>query len=243
MQPKEFTLPFLEKTQLTADTYEFCFDRTQADITFLPGQYIRMNLPHDNADERGVTRLFSITTSTMNTKELCITTRVIQSSFKKSLLALTSGKPITFFGPFGRFTLDEADTRPRIFLAGGIGITPFLSMLRTIRDKNLPLAATVFVSLKTPEEMIFKDEMEQLTKDLQTVKVVYTITRPEASHTTWLGETGRLNQTIIAKHVPDWKSALFYMSGPPAMVDAMDEMVQEMGLPLEQLRKEKFTGY
>lgn len=259
--PKDFILPFVRKEQVAKDAWTFYFDRVKRDsagpedFDFLPGQYIRMTFDIMEPDERGTGRFFSITSSPLNKEYLTITTRILQSAFKKTLASLSPGTDVKFFGPVGRFLLDEDDKRPRIFLAGGIGITPFHSMLTYASEKNLLLPITLFVSFSTVEEIVFYDELQKISEDHPNIKVIYTVTRPEvipsAAFSTageseidvWTGETGRISVDLIKKYAPDFVSSLFYISGPPMMVDAMLALVKEMGVPDEQVKKEKFVGY
>lgn len=202
-----------------------------------------MTLDVPEPDERGSSRFFSITSSPLDKQSLTIMTRIIQSKFKKTLLNLSPGTTVKFFGPVGRFVFDETITRLHIFLAGGIGITPFRSMLLYAAEKNLSVPITLFVSFSTVEDIVFYDELIKISADHPNIKVVYTVTKPEASEKPWSGETGRISEDLIKKHAPDFMNSVFYVSGPPPMVDGMLMMVQEMGVPEEQVKKEKFVGY
>src|SRR5476649_1261945 len=100
---KQFFLPFLRKEQVAKDTYSFYFDRRKIDFDFLPGQYIRMSLPHKDVDERGTTRFFTIASSPHEEGYLMFTIKIIESSFKKALFNLQPLHPVQFFGPMGTF--------------------------------------------------------------------------------------------------------------------------------------------
>lgn len=242
--PRDFVLLFVKKEQRSKDAYTFFFDRTAvSDFYFLPGQYVRMTLDVLQPDDRGSSRFFSITSSPPDKQYLTVTTRIIQSAFKKTLLELSPGAPVKFFGPVGRFVFDETITKPHIFLAGGIGITPFHSMLFYAAEQNLSIPITLFVSFSTGEDIVFYDELRKVSTDHPNIKVVYTVTKPEASEKPWSGETGRISADLIKKYAPDFMNSLFYISGPPPMVDGMLELVKEMGVSDEQVKKEKFVGY
>ncbi|MBI2443456.1 MAG: hypothetical protein HYV40_06170 [Candidatus Levybacteria bacterium] len=269
--PKDFQLSLLKKEQVAKDTWTFYFDRTAvSDFDFLSGQYVRMTLDVIQPDERGTGRFFSISSSPLNKQYLTITTRILQSAFKKTLFDLAPGTPVKFFGPVGRFIFNDEETMPHIFLAGGIGITPSHSMLLYAAEKNLSFPITLFVSFSTVEDVVFYDELMKISADHPSIKVVYTITKPEADSsassswskiqdqldsgvpaswrvprmtTKWTRETGRINADLIKKYCPDFLSSQYYISGPPAMVDAMLAIVNEMGVPGEQVKKEKFVGY
>jgi len=204
---------------------------------------MRITLTIPTPDDRGNSRYFSITSSALDKNQLTITTRIIQSAFKKTLLNLEPGTPIQFFGPVGRFLFDETDTRPHIFLAGGIGITPFHSMFLYADQKNLTTPITLFVSFSTVEDMVFYDELMRIATEHTNIKIIYTITRPEESQKSWSGETGRITEELIRKYVPSPSSALYYLAGPAAMVMSMEEMIKGLNIPQEQLKKEQFSGY
>lgn len=241
--PSAFSLPFLKNEQVAKDAYAFYFDTSAHPFSFLPGQYIRMILPLESPDERGNRRLFSLAYSPLEKKYLRIITRVIQSSFKKALLELQPGTPVNFWGPAGRFVLDEQEVTPKVFLAGGIGVTPFISMLEYATQKRLTTPLTLFVSFSSPEDCIYYAQFIEYTKEYSQIKIVYTITRPDAT-ASWKGEIGRISETMIRKYVHDAAtSSLYYISGPDLMVDAMESIVMGMGVPEDLIRKEIFTGY
>lgn len=241
--PQEFHLPFVKKEEVGTDTYIFYFDRKNSDLTFEAGQYLRIFLPHENMDERGDKRFFSITSSPLDERYIMITTKVIQSSFKMSLLKLESGTPVRFFGPYGTFVLKEDQVFPRVFLAGGIGITPFHSMILFASEKKLTVPLTLFVSFSTAEEAIFYNELMETSKNHPSIKIVYTITRPEESKKPWTGETGRISSDLIKKYFSDVLKPIYMIAGPPKMVEAMEQLVRDIGVPSERIRKENFTGY
>lgn len=241
--PKDALLQFLRKEQISNDTYSFYFDNSSRIIDFIPGQYIRMTLPIDQPDERGKTRLFTIASSPLEKDHIMITTKIMQSTFKKTLVQLVPGTQVQFFGPMGIFTLREEETMPRIFIAGGIGITPFHSMITYVYQKKLPIPITLFVSFSTPEEVIFKDELETISKQMPTIKVIYTVTKPEGSTMQWNGETGRISKDLMSKYTEDLRYSIYYLVGPPVMVSAMLELVQQIQVPPEQVRRENFVGY
>jgi len=242
--PSDFLLPFSKKEQIAKDAWTFYFDRSaKPDFDFVPGQYIRMTLDILQPDERGNGRFFSISSSPLTAQFFTITTRILESVFKKTLSDLKPGSMTKFFGPVGRFTLNEDDTRPLVFLAGGIGITSFYSMLKYASEKNLSVPVALIVSFSTTEEIVFYDELQEIAARHKNIKIIYTVTKSEASQEPWNGEAGRISVELIKKYAPEFLNSVFYISGPPAMVDAMLVMVKDMGVPDAQVKKEKFTGY
>ncbi len=144
--PKDFSLLFLIKVQVAKDAYSFYFDRKNRELDFLPGQYVRVTLQIENPDERGKSRFFTISSSPLEKDYIVITTRVIQSSFKKTLQTLTTGIKVSFFGPTGQFVFREEEKIPHVFLAGGIGITPFHSMITYVNEKHIDVSIILFVA-------------------------------------------------------------------------------------------------
>lgn len=241
--PKDFTLPFVKREQVAKDTYAFFFDRTKETFDFYPGQYVRVIIPHPNADQRGTSRFFTIVSSPLEKAYLRIVTKVIQSSFKKSLYNMVPGTSVQFFGPTGTFYLHEEEVRPHILLAGGIGITPFISMLTYIDSRGLTIPVTLFVSFSTIDEIVYKKELEEIAKRNPKVKVVYTVTQPEQTLIPWSGETGRISQELIRKYVDNVLNPVYFIVGPPKMVTAMTEIVTGMGVAEGNICKENFVGY
>ncbi len=232
---------FLRKKQLSVDTYSFFFQRP-VDFEYQAGQYIQLALQIDHPDERGSKRDFSFVSSPTQKDELAITTRIIQSSFKKVLVVLPEQTVVDLFGPFGKFILKEGDNQ-YVFLAGGIGITPLMSMIRYTFAKNLPTTITLFTSFKTASEIIYKDELQKITHDLPSMRLVETITRPELSKTPWSGHVGRIDADWIKSNIKDAAIPYYYISGPGAMVDGLKTVVQTLGVAEDKIVTEKFPGY
>lgn len=253
-QSTPYQLPFLKKEQVAKDTYSFYFDRSSLSTDFTAGQYIRMILPHENSDDRGDRRYFTIASSPLQKDIQMHTTKIIEkrSSLKNHLFQLQPGEIVNFFGPMGNFVLPETDERPVVFLAGGIGITPFHSMILYANAIKRQVPITLFVSFSTVEEVIFFEELQNVAAENSLLKPIYTVThledpeqslRAEESQVSWGGETGRISSEMIKKYVSDIMKPVYYLSGPPAMVEAMKAIVSEMQIPPEQIKEEKFTGY
>ena len=212
-------------------------------FNFLPGQYIRMTLDIDNTDNRGNSRFFTIASSPLEKKYIMITTKIIESSFKKRLMILKPQELVRFFGPMGGFVLDEEEKEKRVFLAGGIGITPFHSMITYAHSKNLSIPITLIVSFSSVEDLVFYEELTDITKRNQFIKIVYTVSHPESSRIKWTGETGRISEGLIKKYIPNILEPQYFIVGPPAMVAAIEEVVRNMGVEGKKTFIENFTGY
>lgn len=239
---KPYTIAFLSKKELAKDTYVFYFKRPQG-FDFIPGQYNRWTLPITANDGRGSSRFFTISSSPLEKDHITVTTKIIQSDFKKALLQLKEKDEIKIFGPMGQFILDERDSRPRVLIAGGIGITPFHSMLTYAAAKHLSLPLTLFASFSIPEEMVYYDEFKKLEAKHPNIKIIYTITKPQESQVVWNGQTGRISPEMINKYVKDIPNNVFYVVGPPPMVDGTKAMLNAMRIPEDNFKTEQFTGY
>jgi len=214
-------------------------------VNYIAGQYFYFTLPSlKYPDPRGATRHFTLSSSPTEGNLLRNTTRIREESgYKKTLNELTVGSIIEGEGPNGTFLLDESEKGPFVFLAGGIGITPFRSMMKFATDKKLPIPIRLIYSNSVPEEIAFRKEIEELGKANPNIKVNMTISKPEESKEKWEGLTGRIDEVLIRKLVADVSVPIFMVSGPPAMVDAVEQVLGKLGLPAGRVRSEKFTGY
>ena len=239
-----FFLPFLKKEQLTADTYSFYFRRTGEERDFTPGQYFEMKLDIKNPDERGDTRVFTISSSPTEVGIFTITTRIIQSSFKFRLNELKPGELVQLDGPWNDLNFDESDTSPRVFLAGGIGITPYHSIVKYCLDRNMKTPMILFVSWKTREEMIFDEFFRNANNHLENFSYIPTLTEEEILVSSeWDGEKGRISSEMIKKYAYEVLKSKYYFTGPPAMVNNLKQTVIDMGVSKENITAEEFEGY
>lgn len=235
--PRKFVLRFIKKIRESEDAYSFYFEKK--DLEYSAGQYMKVVLDIKDPDDRGTSRFFTLSSSP-DEDQICITTRIIQSSFKIAFSKLSSGQEISFNGPFGNFVLTD-DKKPLLFLAGGIGITPFHSMIKYITDNKLDRQINLFVSWSSQEEMVYHEEFEKISAEHKNIIYVPTITHSDGN--TWDGETGRIDKGKIEKHAEHFSDSIFYLSGPQVMVEAMEKMVGEMGITDEQIKTDKFPGY
>src|SRR3990167_7992904 len=236
ISPSQYKTKFIRREQLTEDTYSHYFEKPLG-FEFAPGQYNRWFLNIENPDERGSRRPFTIASSPLE-KDLMVTTKKGITSFKKKFFDLKEGEELDIFGPLGTFVLNEQDLKPKVFLAGGIGITPYYSMLTYAFEKKLKNNITLLASFSNKSETIYFDELTKVSKDLPNIKIIYTLTKEELPGF----ENGRINEEVIRKYA-DVSSSVFYIVGPPAMVSSMEELVANMGVSEERIDIENFTGY
>lgn len=235
-------MKILKNLKIAERTLAFFLEKPEG-FSFLPGQFIVLyliNPPED--DPKGNFRTFSIASAPFE-DNLMISTRMGGSIFKKILNDLPEGTQVKIRGPAGSFILDERDGRPAVFLVGGIGITPVRSiLLQAVRD-GIQRKISVFYSNRKPEDSAFLDELMLLEKDRPLIKIIPTMTDMEESGEEWEGERGFINEEMINRYVPDPLGCVFYIVGPPSMVDAMKGLIRRMGIEESFIRTEEFLGY
>lgn len=238
-------LKLKQKIEIGPNIYFLLF-KGDRKINFKAGQFLEWTLKHENFDTRGVRRFFTIASSpTEEGLGIGVKFNEKGSSFKQKLLSLKTGDEITVSGLGGDFTLPKDASKKLVFIAGGIGATPFRSMIKYLLDKNEKRDITLFYSAKTKEEFVFKEIFNAAQKELG-IKVIYkeTLKAPlERKLSSSAYETGILDKEKILKEVPDFKDRTFYISGPPPMVDAFCKTLSEMGLSSSQIKTDYFPGY
>ncbi len=234
-----------DKRQETPSVYSFLFKPTET-INFTAGQFIRLIVPHENPDSRGIKRSFSIASSPTE-DFLMVTTRFIDggSSFKKALLALLVGSSIEAEGPYGSFVLPN-DSSPCIFITGGVGITPVRSILKYATDKRLVNQLTLLYSNRTGEEIAHQEFLDKLPTQNPNLEITYALTRLEPTanlknNHNW--RAGRIDKQLIKEQIKDGERTLFYLSGPMTMVADFYSLLKEMGIEDSRIKRENFPGY
>src|SRR5687768_3834987 len=164
------------------------------ELDFRPGQYFFVTLPDvGHQDERGLRRHITVVTSPNEKGVLGFATRMRDSAFKRTLRELPVGSEVDVEPPKGKFSLPDDTSRPLVFVAGGIGITVFRSMLRYIQEERLPYRVTLIYSNRDRESTAFLDELRELEKEIDGLRVVLTMTDEPG----WEGETRRLDADVL----------------------------------------------
>ena len=230
-----------EKREVAKGTLLVVFDLLGEEVEFTPGQYFFVNLldpPYD--DERGARRHFSVVTSPNERGRLGFCTRLRESAFKRSLAELPVGAEAEVEEPKGSFLLPEDTNQPYVFLAGGIGITVFRSMLRYIAEEDLPHRVTLIYSNRDQESTPFLQELSELERTRTNFDLVLTMT-DDAS---WNGETRRIGLELLRDRLSDdLPSYAYRVAGPPAMVDSVVATLQAAEVPEELVSVDRFSGY
>jgi len=227
-------LKLIKKLDEARGTKSF-FWEPETKVDFSPGQYFYFTLPKLNyPDTRGVTRHFTISSSPTENL-LRLTTRIRQESgYKKTLDELPIGVIVEGEGPNGTLYLDKEVSGTQIFVVGGIGITPFRSMIKYNIDKSLKIPMYLIYS-NSDSDFVFKKELDDWQKENDYIKIAYFDS----------SVSGHLDAAKLSSLLPkyDIQHTTFWLVGPPPFTDALENVFQKMKIPSDQIRSEKFTGY
>lgn len=228
--------------EVAEGTVAFHFEKPDG-FNFKAGQFLNLTLiDPPETDGKGNRRNFSIA-SAPEENDLMIATRMRNTAFKRVLKQIPLQKEVKMAGPFGSFTLHQDQSRPAVFLTGGIGITPFRSIVVEAARKKLRHRLFLFYSTRRPEDAAFLDELRQLETENPNYKLIATMTQLEKSQRAWDGKTGYLDREMLAEVIPDLTLPIYYSAGPPAMVAAMRKMLETSGVSEDNIRTEDFAGY
>jgi ferredoxin-NADP reductase len=237
------TLVLREKKKLAEGTMAFCFGTDGQPFVFKPGQCVRITLLDPlYKDKKGDARDFSIASSP-GEPSLMIATRMTGSAFKRSLADLPVGSGVQVNGPYGEFLLNVDPMRPAVFLAGGIGITPFRSMIKHTIEQHSPQRLTLVYSNRTPDDAAFLDELQDLEKEHPNFRLIATMTQPQNPGKTWTGRTGYVDVQFVKDHLRDQTPSVYYVAGPPRFVSAIAEALATAGVKEGDIRTDEFFGY
>lgn len=242
VKPTMYLVKLHDRQAVAEDTLAFRFTRPEG-FAFEAGQFVELTLTNPLlTDAGGNTRAFSIA-SAPHEGSLLVATRLRDTPFKRVLATLPLGARVKLEGPFGNLGLHADATRPAVFLAGGIGITPFRSMLRHASHAGLRHRMLLLSSNRRPEDAPFLSELESLQRELPSYTFVPTMTAMERSHRRWRGETGWIDRDMLSRYMGNLTAPIYYIAGPPAMVQNLQAMLIEAGIPEEAIRTEAFAGY
>ena len=238
----QFETQLLRSETVAEGTMAFHFVRP-AGFKFDAGQSINVSLiDPPETDQKGKARAFSIVSAPYE-DEVVVATRMRDTAFKRVLKAMPAGGRVNLRGPAGKFTLDGTDTRPAVFLAGGIGITPFVSLSRQAAHGQLARELWLFYSNRRPEDAAFLDELQALRQRNPRFRFVGTMTELEKSSRPWSGETGFLDRAMLERHLKDLAAAVYYVAGPPGLVETMSKLLADARVKDEAIRTDEFFGY
>ena len=261
--PYQIELTLMEKDKVEdTDVMSFQFNKHDYDydlenktlLDYTAGQFAFFDIGEVYNDSKGPIRHFTISSSPTE-NFIMFSTRIRDSPYKKRLSTLEKGAKVKVRGPEGQFVLHQDSTNSAIFLSGGIGVTPFRSMIKYATDMQLPVKIIMFDSNRNRNNILFKKEFDEWANMNKNLKIIYTISEKDQNNeqsslsstaNDWKGEYGRINKAMILKYVDTsvLNNSIFYICGPPSMLKAMQSLLQEdLEIPKEKIKVEEFIGY
>ena len=232
----------LNRADAGEGTMAFHFERPPG-FDFKPGQSADLTLlDPPETDSEGNVRTFSIASAPFE-DQLMFATRMRDTAFKRSLKKVPLGTVVKMDSAMGSFTLHKNSAKPAVFLAGGIGITPFSSIVRQADHDRAPHRLYLFYSNRRPEDAPFFEFLQNLEKTSPNFRFIATMTEMSRSKKTWKGETGRINKDMLSRYLNDLRGPIYYIAGPPAMVSLMRKMLVASGVDEDDIRTDEFAGY
>jgi len=231
----EFETKVKEIVSRTPRVKSFRFPRPPS-FDYKAGQFMFITIKIGEGDAR---KHFTISSSPTEREPIEFTKKLTGHRFSDALDALKAGDWAKIAGPYGNFTF-EGEFEKIGMLSGGIGITPLRSICRYCTDTRLDTKITLLYGNNTEKDIVFGKELEEMQEQNKNLKVVFTVS--EASES-WTGHIGRINAEMIIKEISDYKKRTFYTCGPPAMVEAMENLLKDLNISQEKIKKENFPGY
>lgn len=207
-----------------------------SNLDYLPGQFFFVTL---KSNGKVLKKHFSFSSSPTEQDHIEFTKKLTNSEFSGALKKLGKNDWAEIEAPFGKFTF-IGEFNKIALLAGGIGITPFRSICRYCTDKQLKNRITLIYGNKTEEDIVFRKEFEDMQRLNKNLKCVFTINEDNDS---WKGLTGFINSNMIRKEISDYKNTIFFLCGPPGMVEALKGIINQLGIAADNIKAEYFTGY
>lgn len=237
-----FTSHLVGSWRVAEQTMAFRFERPPK-WTFAAGQFVDITLMNcPKTDAEGSVHGFSLA-SAPDEETLMVTTRMRDTAFKRTLGAALPETEVRIEGPFGDFRLHHDGARPSVMLAGGIGITPFRSMILDATHRKLQHQIFLFYFNRRPEDAPFLDELHHIESQNSNYTFIGIMTQAERSRHFWTGETGRLDHSMLERYLNDVRNPIYYVAGPASMVKGVREILTSADIDEDDIRTEEFAGY
>lgn len=213
----------------------FQFERP-LEFKYRPGQFFFITIDINGIETK---KHFTISSDPSQKKILEFTKKLTGHEFSNALDELKEGDWARIDGAYGNFTFEGEFARVGM-LTGGIGITPLRSMISFCNNQQIKCNIVLLYTNRNEEDIIFRKELENIQNSNPNIKVVLTLTKPDEN---WDGYSRRIDKEMILKEIPDFKERIFFTCGPPKLVDSMVEILDEIKVDKEKIRKENFPGY
>lgn len=243
MSPRIKLFPTLQKKiRLTPDSVDFVFNPNRK-LNYHPGQYMEWTLPHHAVDSRGDRRMFTLASSPTE-EDIRIGVKFYDkgSTYKEAMLQMTEKTAIVADQISGDFTLPNNSKQKIVFIAGGIGITPYRSMIKYLIDKNQPRDIILLYSANNKEDFAYSGVLEKARQQLG-IKTIYVITDSKETIKHEDVRMGRITAEMIKADIPDYQERLFYISGSLPLVSGIKKTLRSLGLSNKQIKTDDFSGY
>lgn len=238
----DWRLRLVEREEIAQQTTAFYLEKPPG-LTFAPGQFVDLGLVDlPEWDEEGTTRSMTISSAPWEDR-LMFAMRMRNTPYKRRLGQLPLGSELTIDEPAGAFTLQTDAGRPVVFLAGGIGVTPFRSMIRQAVHDGRQQRVFLFYSNRRPEDAAFLEDFRALAREHEWFTFVPTMTQPWQSQRAWTEETEYIGPKLIARHTGGLDHAVYYLAGPPAMIQSVNQALVEAGVKRSDINADPFDGY
>lgn len=236
------TSKLMRREEVAEGIMAFHFEKPP-EFDFRPGQYADLTLSNPpETDAEGNTRTFSIASAPFE-NELIFTTRMRDTAFKRSLKNIALATEVQISPAAGSFTLHKNRAKAAVFLAGGIGITPFHSIVRQADRDRLKQDLYLFYSNRRPEDAAFLETLQLLETTNPNFRLICTMTEMSKSKKEWKGETVLIDKEMLSRHLAALQGPIYYIAGPPTMVAAIQKTLVSAGVEEDDIRAEEFSGY
>ncbi len=230
------------KEEVAEGTMAFYLQKPE-DFIYISGQHATFRIINPTeTDEEGDSRTFSFVT-TPDQNEIGFTTRMRDSAFKRILKDASPGLEIEVKNPRGSMILPSDSSRPLVFMAGGIGITPLISMVRQATKSQSPQKINLFYANRTIPQTAFLKELSETAEKNPNFIFIPTMTQENPEKGNWTGETGRVTEVMVRKYLPSLENTIFYLAGPTGMVQGMTELLSSMGVDPLFIKSEDYGEY
>jgi len=229
-------------SEIARDTYEFSFKKKQY-INFEPGQYMEFTIKDPLPDNRGNRRYFTIASSPTE-KDFLLGVKYYSgaSSFKLKLANLDDGDIVVASQLAGDFTMPKDPKKKLVFIAGGIAVTPFRSMIKYLIDTKEQRDIVLLYSNSTKDDIAYQNIFDQARRVIG-LRTIYSLTEKGQFATRADFVNTQIDKNLILKQIPDFRERVFYISGPISMVHFFRDVLYEMGVPRSQIKTDFFPGF